>query len=118
MSTTSAVRERSEVPPPPRPRRGPSATVLVALCAAFTVALRIPFLGKALMPDEAGLLLVARQWSEGPYLYGDSFIGRGLLAVAFYRLGDLVGGATGVRILGCVVAVVLVVAAILAVRLW
>ena len=63
------------------------------------------------MPDEAGLLLVGRQWSEGPYLYGHSFIGRGLLAVGFYRLGDLLGGGTGVRLLGCLVAALLVVAA-------
>ena len=111
MTTSTPARERTEAAPPVRPRRGPGSAVLVGLCAAFTVALRIPFLGKAMMPDEAGLLLVAQQWSEGPYLYGDTFIGRGLLAVGFYRLGDLLGGATGVRLLGCVVAALLVVAA-------
>jgi hypothetical protein len=111
MTISTPARERTEVAPPGRPRRGPGSAVLVALCVVFTVALRIPFLGKAMMPDEAGLLLVARQWSEGPYLYGDTFIGRGLLAVGFYRLGDLLGGATGVRVLGCVVAALLVMAA-------
>ena len=111
MSISTPARPRLGAPPPAQPRRGPGSAVLVGLCAVFTVVLRIPFVGKAMMPDEAGLLLVAQQWSEGPYLYGDSFIGRGLLAVGFYRLGDLLGGATGVRLLGCAVAALLVVAA-------
>ncbi len=111
MSTSSLVRGRTDARPVPRRRPGSGSVLVVGLCVAFTVALRVPFLDKTLMPDEAGLLLVARQWSEGPYLYGDSFIGRGLLAVGFYRLGDLLGGAVGVRLLGCAVAALLVVAA-------
>ena len=111
MSISTPARTPLGAPPPARPRRGPGSVVIVGLCVVLTVALRIPFLGKAMMPDEAGLLLVAQQWSEGPYLYGDSFIGRGLLAVGFYRLGDLLGGAAGVRLLGCAVAALLVVAA-------
>jgi hypothetical protein len=111
MSISTPTRTPLGAPPPARPRRGLGSVALVGACAIFTVALRIPFLDKAMMPDEAGLLLVAQQWSEGPYLYGDSFIGRGLLAVGFYRLGDLIGGATGVRLLGCAVAALLVVAA-------
>ncbi|HET6561284.1 MAG TPA: hypothetical protein VFG72_05365 [Marmoricola sp.] len=111
MSSSLLVRGRPDIHRPARPRRRIGSVVLVGLCVVFTVAVRLPFLGKAMMPDEAGLLLVARQWSEGPYLYGDTFIGRGLLAVAFYRLGDLLGGAIGVRLLGCLVAALLVVAA-------
>ncbi len=84
---------------------------LVALCVLFTLALRLPFLTTDLMRDEAGLLLVARHWSGGEYLYGHYFVGRGMLAVGVYKVGDLLGGAMGLRLLACVVAAGLVVAA-------
>ena len=58
----------------------------------FTLAVRVPFLTKPLMPDEAGLLIIAHNWAEGPYLYGDYFVGRGILLVAVYALADLLGG--------------------------
>jgi hypothetical protein len=84
---------------------------LVALCVLFTVALRVPFLDTGLMPDEAGMLIIAQNWSEGPFLYGDYIVGRGILVVLFYALGDLLGGPLGVRLLACLVAAAMVVAA-------
>ena len=84
---------------------------LVGLCVLFTVVVRVPYLNHALFNDEAGLLLVARNWSAGPYLYGHYFVGRGILAVGVYRLGDLLGGVVGLRLLACVFAALLVVAA-------
>jgi hypothetical protein len=86
-------------------------THLVALCVLFTLALRVPYLNHALMNDEAGLLLVARHWSAGPYLYGHFFVGRGMLAVGVYRLGDALGSPLGLRLLACLFAAGLVVAA-------
>lgn len=84
---------------------------LVGLAVLFTLALRVPFLTQPLLPDEAGMLLIAQSWSEGPYLYGDYFVGRGLLVVAFYALGDLLGGPLGIRLLACLVAALTVAAA-------
>lgn len=84
---------------------------LVALCVLFTLALRLPYLTSDLQRDEAGLLLVARNWSPGEYLYGHYFVGRGMVAVGVYKLGDLLGGAIGLRLLACAVAAGLVVAA-------
>jgi type IV secretory pathway TrbD component len=88
-----------------------SSAGLVALGVVFTVALRIPYLGRALVPDEAGLLIIAQNWAEGPYLYGDYFVGRGIVLVLFYLLADALGGAPAVRLLAVPVAVTLVVAA-------
>ncbi len=89
-----------------------SASLLVGLCVVLTVALRLPFLTSPLVPDEAGLLIIAQNWSgDGPYLYGDYLIGRGVVVLLFYALADLLGGAVGVRLLACVVAALTVVAA-------
>lgn len=91
------------------PRLG--SAELVALCVLFTIALRIPFLTRPLMPDEAGLLIIAQNWSEGRFLYGDYFVGRGVLLVLFFVLAEALGGALGVRLLGCLVAAGMVLAA-------
>lgn len=92
-----------------RPRLGSAA--LIALCVLFTLALRIPFLTRPMMPDEAGLLIIAQNWSEGRFLYGDYFVGRGILLVLFFVLADTLGGELGVRLLACLVAAGMVVAA-------
>jgi hypothetical protein len=78
----------------------------------FTLALRLPFLGEPLGPDEAGLLMVARHWSaEGPFLYGDYLVGRGMVVILFYALADALGGELALRLLACGVAAVMVLAA-------
>ena len=84
---------------------------LVGLAVLFTIALRVPYLNRPLLPDEAGLLIIAQNWSEGPYLYGDYFVGRGIVLVLLYALGDLLGGAVGVRVLAVLVAGLMVVSA-------
>lgn len=87
------------------------AVVLVGLCVAGTVLLRLPFLTSPLVPDEAGLLIIAGHWSGGPYLYGDYFVGRGPVALAFFWLADALGGAVALRVLACLVAAGTVAAA-------
>lgn len=89
----------------------PGSVGLVALAAVFTLLLRLPFVTKPLSPDEAGLLIIAQNWSEGPFLYGDYFVGRGIAVIALYALGDAVGGWLGIRIVGMLAAVTMVVAA-------
>lgn len=84
---------------------------LVALAALFTVLLRLPFFAGPLSPDESGLLIIAQNWSEGPFLYGDYFVGRGIVVIAVYALADVFGGWVGLRLLGILVAVTMVVAA-------
>ena len=114
-SGTDERDERSAGPAPGRRSRavlpGIGSVGLVALCVLFTLAVRVPFLTKPLMPDEAGLLIIAHNWAEGPYLYGDYFVGRGILLIAFYALADLLGGPLALRLLAGLVAAVMVVAA-------
>ncbi|GAA1933420.1 hypothetical protein [Nocardioides marmoribigeumensis] len=90
-----------------RPRvTGP--TQVVVLAAALAAAVRLLLLAAPLSPDEAGFLLIARQWSPGRSLYGDYWVDRppGLLA-----LFALAHGATGLRLLGVLAAVVSVLLA-------
>jgi hypothetical protein len=103
---------RARVPAWSQEHPARSASVLVGLCVLLTLALRVPFLTWPLMPDEAGLLIIAQNWSgDGPYVYGDYLVGRGLVVVLFYVLADLLGGAIGIRLLACVVAAATVAAA-------
>lgn len=82
------------------------------LLAALAVLLRLPTLGAAARPDEAGYLLVARQaHAGGPFLYGDLWVDRPPLLLAFFRTADALGGLLAVRVLALVAAVVLVLAA-------
>lgn len=92
-------------------RPGRRSVLLVGLCVLFTIALRVPFLTWPLLPDEAGLLIIAEHWHEGPFLYGDYFVGRGVVLLLLYALADLLGGALALRLLGCLVAATLVIAA-------
>lgn len=84
---------------------------LVGLCVLFTLALRIPFLTWPLMPDEAGMLIIAQNWQEGPFFYGDYFVGRGVVLLLLFSLADALGGPLALRLLGCLVAAGLVIAA-------
>jgi hypothetical protein len=81
----------------------------------LAVALRVPFLRDPLGSDEAGLLLVVRHFDAGSAtLYGDYWVDRPPLLLAYFWAADHLGGAAGVRLLGCVVSVVLVLTAAVA----
>lgn len=85
-------------------------SVLAAALAAVLV--RVPFVGLAGYPDEAGNLLVARYWHVGgPALYGDLWVDRPPLLLLFWRLADLMGGIEAGRLLALIPVVLLVAAA-------
>jgi hypothetical protein len=84
----------------------------VALCAILAVGLRAPFLGTPLGVDEGGLAYVAEHWARhGRSLYGAQWLDRPPLLVLLVRLAVGAGGQTGVRVLGALAAVALVVLA-------
>ena len=79
------------------------------LCSAISVSLRLPFFTVPLGVDEGGDSYIAREWgtTEGS-MYGASWLDRSPLLVLLYKIGVL-GGDRGVRLLGMVAAVLLVV---------
>ena len=86
----------------------PTATVVAAsLIAGLLHAL---YLGVALLPDEGGFLLVAQNWTSGPYLYGQLWVDRPpLLILAFRVIAPF--GATGVHLLASLSSAFFVLAA-------
>ncbi len=76
-------------------------TLVVLVAAVAVVVVRLLLLTAPLSPDEAGFLIVARQWAPGRSLYGDYWVDRPPGLVALY---DLAGGAAGLRLLGLVAA--------------
>ena len=87
----------------------PSWTVPAA--AVVAVLARLPYLGRPASPDEAGYLLVGAQWSgPGHSLYGDYFVDRPPLLVTLYRVAAELGGVPALRLLGCLAALVVVLA--------
>lgn len=89
-------------------RRGGGALALLG-CLALALALRAPFFRVPLGIDEGGVAWVARQWSSGHgSLYGGQWLDRPPLLVALYRLA-VTGGAPGIRVLGALAALALVV---------
>jgi 4-amino-4-deoxy-L-arabinose transferase-like glycosyltransferase len=83
---------------------------VVAACTLLALALRAPFASVALGRDEGGIAFIARQWPGGHgSLYGAYWLDRPPLLVALYKLAGL-GGDLGVRALGAVAAVALVLA--------
>lgn len=83
--------------PANRPRR---AVLVVVGLAAAVVATRLPSLTAPLTSDEGGFLLIASQWGPGRSLYGDYWVDRPPLLLAFFALADRLGGAVGLRALG------------------
>ncbi|QIX27168.1 hypothetical protein ncot_11580 [Nocardioides sp. JQ2195] len=76
--------------------------VVLAMAALACVLGWLPFLGRPLSPDESGLLMVARQWGPGDSLYGDYWVDRPPVLIALVAVGNLMGGASGLRLLGMV----------------
>jgi hypothetical protein len=88
----------------------------IGLGVGLALLLRAPWLDAPLGRDEGGVALVARAWhGGGPFPYGSYFLDRPPLLPALYRLaGD---SQTGIRVLGCLAAMSLVIAStLLAVR--
>ncbi|MFB9765391.1 hypothetical protein ACFFOS_13455 [Nocardioides kongjuensis] len=72
----------------PTPRRTrPTRTTYVASVVAFLAWL--PFLWVPLASDEAGFLMLGRQWAPGSSLYGDYWVDRPPLLLWLFRLADL-----------------------------
>ncbi|WP_154402738.1 hypothetical protein [Nocardioides speluncae] len=76
--------------------------VIVAMAGLTCLLGWLPFLGRPLSPDEGGLLMVARQWAPGDSLYGDYWVDRPPLLIALVAAGDLLGGGSGLRLLGMI----------------
>jgi len=87
---------------------GTKRTVLLAVVVA--VALRLPFLAVLPSPDEAGLLIVGEQWGVGDSLYGDHWIDRPPILLAWAWLAANTGGVAALRALGLIPVVVTIVA--------
>ena len=87
------------------------AVLLVLGLVVVVVVVRLPFLTTPLSADEGGLLLVGSQWGPGSSLYGDYWVDRPPLLVAFFALADRLGGVVALRSLGLVAVACSVVAA-------
>ncbi len=92
------------------PRQRPWQVVL-ALATLTCLLGWLPFMARPLSPDESGLLMVARQWGPGDSLYGDYWVDRPPFLIALVAVGDLLGGAWGLRALGMVAVFVSVLLA-------
>jgi hypothetical protein len=80
--------------------------------AAAAVLTRLPLIAAPARPDEAGYLMVAAAaHPHGPYLYGDLWVDRPPLLIAFFALAHALGGLVALRLLVLVPVVVLVLAA-------
>ncbi len=74
----------------------------VRLTAAAAAAMRLPGLGHAPRPDEAGFLAVGQQWhSGGSSLYGSYWVDRPPLLISIFRLAAQLGGIVPLRLIGC-----------------
>ncbi|RYP82781.1 hypothetical protein EKO23_21060 [Nocardioides guangzhouensis] len=82
----------------------PRAAAVPLVVAAAATAARLPFVGRPLSSDEGGFLLVAGQWSPGRSLYGNYWVDRPPLLIAFFGLADRLGGAVALRLLGAALA--------------
>lgn len=103
---------------PVRTRRRVSTRALVTGLLAAVTVVRLCYLGGSLFADEAGYLLVARQWHlGGPNLYGFYFVDRppGLMLV--YRLAALLQWDHAIRLLTIPFAWLFVLSAVWAVHL-
>ncbi len=82
----------------------------VWLVAVLASLLRVPYMHAPMSPDEGGFLVVAQHWhSGGGSLYGPYWVDRPPLLIALFRLADLLGGFTALRVIGCVAVAVAVV---------
>ncbi|MBF4160161.1 hypothetical protein [Nocardioides acrostichi] len=91
----------------------------VVVMAALTLLVRLLGLLQPIRSDEAGFLLVAKNWQPGDPLgstlvhsvYGPYFVDRPPQVIAFFGLTDLIGGPLFVRVVGAVACAVVVLLA-------
>jgi hypothetical protein len=90
-------------------RRGPALAV-VLLAAGVAAALRVPFLGVPLDPDEGGYAHLALRWAAGEQLYSDLWVDRpqGLL-LAYRGVVAVAPTPTGLRLAAALAAALLVI---------
>jgi dolichol-phosphate mannosyltransferase len=109
MSGGIALEALCQVPALRWSARGAGLAAAVCACVAVSLLLRAPWFAAPLGVDEGGLALVARGWlDDGDWLYGDYWLDRPPLLVALYWIASAAGHA-GVRALGALVAVALIV---------
>jgi hypothetical protein len=83
----------------------------VAALAAAACLGWVPFIWRALSPDEGGFLVLAAQWSPGSSLYGDYWVDRPPVLIGLFAVADWFGGADALRVMGVVAVVTTVVLA-------
>ena len=86
-------------------------------CILLALLLRVPYLSTPLGRDEGGLAYMAQHWTGGGAgsLYGDYWVDRPPLLILLFKAAVL-GGEGGVRALGAVAAVALVIGVTLLAR--
>lgn len=113
-------------PPAPRVRARPvgrlrpdqrATLAWVAVLVGAVVLSRLPLFTRPVSRDEAGFLMVASQLGPGRSLYGDYWVDRPPLLLAFYAVADRLGGPDALRAMGLLLVAVAVVAAALLGRL-
>lgn len=77
----------------------------VAVAALVAVLARLPALTRPIRADEAGFFLVARAWDPlAGSMFGPYWVDRPPFLIAVFKAVDLAGGETALRILGALVA--------------
>jgi hypothetical protein len=96
---------------PSVPRRSSTLRALpvVPVTMLAVVVARLLFVNRPATPDEAGFLVVASQWHVGgTSLYGNYWVDRPPLLIGLFRVADLAGGLTALRVIGAIAAAVTV----------
>jgi hypothetical protein len=84
---------------------------LIPATVVAVVVSRIPYIPAAMSSDEAGYMMVGRQWDgPGRSMYTNYWVDRPPLLVDFYGLAAHLGGQVALRMMGIVLAVALVLA--------
>lgn len=97
-------------------REGQRIWWAVGGCLLLALVLRAPYLSTPLGTDEGGIAYIARNWSGGHgSFYGAYWLDRLPPLVGLFKVAEL-GGDRGVRVLGALAAVALVVAIALLAR--
>ncbi|MEA2247564.1 MAG: hypothetical protein QOH46_2093, partial [Solirubrobacteraceae bacterium] len=87
----------------------PRTRLVLGAALIICLGLRLPYLNLPLGTDEGGVAFIAKAWGSGGHgsLYGAYWLDRPPLLVALYKLA-VVGGPTGIRVLGALAALALV----------